>query len=189
MKAPVTLEPGRVVGLIGPPGSGLTHLALSLMSTRAEMAAYVDVLGWMCPVAAWEAGIEPDRLAVVRCPDRGMWARVVGALIDGVPTVYAEVPAGVGDRVLHRLSALARARGTSVLMRPLRGELPAGVAFTRLAATGIRWEGLSRGHGLLRARQVTLEITGKGIPPEKLEVDGDSLRVVSRLATPRRAAG
>ncbi|MFQ5967173.1 MAG: hypothetical protein ACE5MI_06130 [Acidimicrobiia bacterium] len=175
---------------MGPPGSGLTHLALSLLATQNDPFAYVDVLGWLCPVAAWEAGIEPERLIVVRCGEGARWAQVVGALIDGVPMVYAEVPEGVSDKELYRLSALARARRTAVLMRPLQGGLPAGVAFTRIHAREITWDGIAAGHGQLRARQMTLEVSGKGFPPGKVELGEDgSLRLVSGLVGSERATG
>ena len=49
------------------------------------MIAVVDVRGWLCPVAAWEVGIAPDRLVVVRCPDRSDWSKVTASLIEGFP--------------------------------------------------------------------------------------------------------
>ena len=190
MEPPAVLVPGKVVGLIGSPGSGLTHLAMSLLASQTAPFAYVDVLGWLCPVAAWEAGISPERLIVVRCGDRSQWAQVVGALIDGVPLVYAEVPDGISPRVLYRLSALARARKTAVLMRPLKGGLPPGVAFTQVHAAEITWEGIASGHGQLRARQMTVEISGKGFPPGRMVAgENGSLRMVSELVTSEHAIG
>jgi len=184
------LVPGRVVGLSGPIGSGLTHLAFTLLAAQPSTVAYVDVLGWLCPVAAWEAGLEPDRLIVVRCSNQKLWPQVVGALVDGVPSVYAEVPEGVGEAVLRRLAALTRARGTTLLMRPLQGELPEGVAFPRIRSVGIEWEGTAQGHGRLRSRQMTVDLSGKGAPPARVEVETDgALRVVSRVASSRYAIG
>ena len=65
----LALEPGRVVGLTGPVGTGMTRLGLSLMAETARRGpvAFVDARGWFCPLSAWESGIEPERLAVVRC--------------------------------------------------------------------------------------------------------------------------
>ena len=51
-------EPGRVLGLVGPPGSGLTRLGLSLLADPARRGpvAVVDVRGWLCPPAAGRPG-------------------------------------------------------------------------------------------------------------------------------------
>jgi hypothetical protein len=187
--APLTIapEPGRVLGLIGGPGTGLTRLALSLLGSGTGMVAVVDVRGWLCPVAAWEAGIAPERLVVVRCPERRDWARVTASLIEGFPRVYAEVPPHPGDADLRRLGALARARNSALLLRPLTGDLPTGVLHLRLEAEGVRWEGVDRGHGALMRRRLTLRASGKGAQgiEQFWEVEDDgahALRVVPRLA-------
>jgi len=164
--APFTIaaEPGRVLGLVGPPGYGLTHLALSLLAGPAKtgMVAVVDVRGWLCPVAAWEVGIAPERLVVVRCPDRSAWLRVTAALIEGFPAVYAEVPTGVSDADLRRLGALSRARRSALVLRPLGGDLPGGVLHLRVEAEAVVWSGTDRGHGALVQRRLTLRVSGKG---------------------------
>ena len=67
------LEPGQIAGLSGLPGSGLTRVGLSLLqpyATRGHLA-YLDVRGWANPEAAWEMGIRPERLIVVR-PERAI---------------------------------------------------------------------------------------------------------------------
>jgi hypothetical protein len=164
--APFTIqaEPGRVLGLVGPPGSGLTRLGLSLLAipSGSRMVAVVDVRGWMCPVAAWEVGVEPERLVVVRCPDRRAWLQVTASLLEGFPVVFAEVPPGVGDPDLRRLAALSRARRAALLLRPVSGDLPAGMLHLRIEAAGVRWEGVDRGHGALLRRRITLKASGKG---------------------------
>lgn len=187
-QATLTPAPGRVLGLVGAPGSGLTRLALSLLADYARVApvAYVDVRGWFYPLAAWETGIEPDRLIVVRCRDSEQWPRVVGSLIDGFQALYAEIPGGVREPVLRRVAALARARKAAVMLRPLGGELPENVAFVRVEAQRIEWEGADAGHGHLRVRRMSLLVSGKGVPEHRVEVldDGShALRVVSRLAS------
>ena len=68
-----------MLGLIGGPGTGLTSLALALLATGTGMAAVVDVRGWLCPLAAWESGIAPERLVVVRCPERREWPQVTAS--------------------------------------------------------------------------------------------------------------
>jgi hypothetical protein len=192
------LRPGWVVGLVGSPGSGLTRLGLAMLAPPARLAPVValDVRGWLCPPAAWEVGIEPERLVVVRCPQSQAWPAVVAALLEGVRAVYAEVPAGVGDNQLRRLGALARARRSGLVLRPLRGDLPAGVAHIRVRAEAVAWEGTAQGHGRLRERRLTLQASGKGAAGMDrllmVEDDGtDALRVVSGLAAAPagRAAG
>ncbi|MBN2114548.1 MAG: hypothetical protein JW785_10540 [Acidimicrobiia bacterium] len=191
-------EPGRVLGLVGPPGSGLTRLGLSLLADPARRGpvAVVDVRGWLCPPAAWEAGVPPERLVVVRCAERDLWARVTAALLEGLPAVYAEVPAGVNEAVLRRLGALARSRRAALILRPLRGDLPSGLAHLNLVGEVVRWEGAGPGHGRLTRRWLTLRAAGRGVGgiDRVLEVvdDGtDALRVVPRLAAAPagRAAG
>ena len=192
------LRPGWVVGLVGSPGSGLTRLGLAMLAPPSRLAPVValDVRGWLCPSAAWEVGIEPERLVVVRCPQSEAWPAVVAALLEGVRAVYAEIPSGLGDQQLRRLGALARARRSGLVLRPLRGDLPDGVAHIRVRAEGVAWDGAGRGHGRLRERLLTLQASGKGAAGMDrllmVEDDGtDALRMVSGLAAAPagRAAG
>jgi hypothetical protein len=194
--APVVAHPGRVTGLVGPPGYGLTRLGLASLSGHPGMVAVVDVRGWLSPLAAWEVGLDPERLVVVRCGDRERWPSVTAALLEGLRAVYAEVPSGVPEPMLRRLGALARARRAALLLRPVRGDLPAGMAHLRLRGAGVAWEGTGAGHGRLTHRLLTLEASGKGAGgvERQIEVEDDgtdAVRVVPGLAAapPRRAAG
>ena len=182
------LEPGRVVGLAGFPGLGVTRLGLSLLSSAPGAIAYVDARGWFCPLSAWESGVEPHRLVVVRCTDRGSWPRVVAALAEGVRGIYAEVPAGVPDAMLRRLAALVKNRRSALLLRPLRGQLPAGISHARYEMQETYWEGTDQGHGRLQRRRMIVEVSGKatgGISRIfEIEDDGTNpLRLVPRLAS------
>lgn len=184
------VEPGRPVELVGPAGLGLTRLGLGLLAgpSRVAPVAVVDVRGWMSPEAAWEAGVEGDRLVVVRCSDPVLWPKVVAALVEGVPAVLAEVPVRVREADLRRLAALARARGSRVVLRPVRGELPAGISHLRLRGVGVSWEGADAGHGRLGERRLVLEASGRGVGgmTRRLVVEdyegANALRVVSGLA-------
>lgn len=191
------LIPGRTVGLHGVPGSGLTRLGLSLLVEASLLVpvAVVDVRGWMSPLAAWEVGIRPERLVIVR-PDHTTWARVIGSLLDGIGGVYAEVPRGIPDMVLRRVAALARKRRVGLVLRPLHGHLPVGVAHLTVEAMGVEWEGTGRGHGHIRRRSLRVTASGKAAAGTErmieIEDDGtDTLRMVGRLAplAPRRSAG
>jgi len=192
------LEPGRIVGLVGHPGFGLTRVGLSMLAAKAGKSpvAYLDVRGWLCPVAAWESGVDPEQLVVVRCADPVRWARALTALLEGVGWIYAEVPRGVKEPQLRRVASLVRARRAALILRPVQGDLPSGVAFLRLEAAGVNWEGTDAGHGKLASRVLSFSASGKatrGMTRQiELEDNGtDALHLVSGLAiTPSgRATG
>ncbi len=192
----LTAQPGRVMGLEGPPGYGLTRLGLGMLAAHPGTVAVVDVRGWLSPLAAWEAGVAPENLVMVRCPDRARWAQVTATLVDGLGAVYAEVPPGINEQLLRRLGALVRVRRTVLLLRPLRGGLPAGLAHLRLRGEAVAWEGTGTGHGRLAHRLLTLQAEGRGVGgvERRIEVEDDgtdAVRVVPGLAPApsRRAAG
>ena len=122
------LEAGKVVGLVGTPGFGLTRLGLTMLRDQPGWVACIDVRGWLSPPALWEVGVSPERTVIVRCPDPRRWPQVVAALVEGMQAVYAEVPAGVTAPLLRRLGALARARATPIVLRPVGGDIPTGLA-------------------------------------------------------------
>ncbi|HUO46745.1 MAG TPA: hypothetical protein VM470_07930 [Acidimicrobiia bacterium] len=164
--------PGQVVGLEGQAGLGITRLGLSLLAapSRIGLVVALDVRGWLSPSAAWEVGVLPHRLVVIRCPDHRLWPQVAAACLEGVAAVYAEVPSGVGEQQLRRLLALNRARKSALILRPIRGQLPAGVTHWRVRGTGVIWEGADRGHGRLTSRTLTAQISGKSIPLRELQL-------------------
>jgi hypothetical protein len=195
---PLRLMPGRIVGLEGSAGFGMTRLGLNLLASYPATgpAVYLDARGWMSPVAAWESGVEPESLVVVRCDDALSWGRVAATLVEGVSVVYAEVPRGVKDTQLRTLAALARRRSIPLLLRPLRSMLPPGLAHLRLVAQSIEWAGTDSGHGRLAKRRLVIEASGKAMRGHtaliELEDHGtDAVRLVSGLAAApsRRAAG
>lgn len=192
----LALEAGKVIGLVGSPGFGLTRLGLGLLQGQPGWVACVDVRGWLSPMALWEMGVATERVVVVRCADPQRWPQVTAALVEGMQAVYAEMPPGVAPSLMRRLGALARARSTSVVLRPLEGEIPAGITHLRLEAEEVAWDGTQQGRGRLRERRFTLAASGKGVGGIRhifeMEDDGtDTVRVVSRLvaALPGRAVG
>jgi len=184
----LAIEPGQIAGLSGMPGSGLTRVGFSLLAPYASSGhvAYLDVRGWANPAAAWEMGISPERLVVVRTDDVVSWSRIVATLMSGMKGVYAEIPTGVSDVVLRKLAAKARTTRTPLVLRPLDGALPSGVAHLRLDARTITWEGVEAGHGQLTRRRALLDASGKSTRgmQRTIEVEDDGtndLRVVPGL--------
>jgi len=184
------LAPGQIAGLSGIPGSGLTRIGMSLLAPYAVRGplVYLDVRGWASPMAAWEMGIEPERLVVVRSNDIVTWSRIVATLLDGVRGVYAEVPTGLRDQALYKLAARARTKRTPLVLRPVTGKLPSGVAHLNLVAREVLWEGTESGHGNLTNRRTLLEASGKAtsgmVRTIEVEDDGtNDLRVVPRMGT------
>lgn len=174
----------------------MTRLGLAMLSEHPGPVAYLDVRGWFNPLAAWETGIDPDRLHIVRCADILRWSRAAAALLEGVDAVFAEIPGGVKEAVIRKLGVLARNRRTVLYLRPIRGGVPAGVAHLALEGRAVTWEGADRGHGRIEVRRSVVTASGKtmrGITRTiEMEDDGsDTVRVVSGLVAPEpgRAAG
>jgi hypothetical protein len=183
------LLPGQVGVLAGDPGLGMTRLGLVRLSNYAGAGAvaYLDVRGWLSPLAAWEVGIEPDRLVIARCGEVVLWGKAVAALLDGATAVLAEVPAGAKDASIRKLAALARNRGTTLLLRPLKQALPAGIAHLTLEARETAWSGAVAGHGRIERRRTRLTASGKAMQGMtrtiEMEDDGsNTLRVVPGVA-------
>jgi hypothetical protein len=173
LRAGFELSPGKIVGLEGPAGWGLTRLGLSLLAAPSQVGTVVviDVRGWFSPLAAWQVGVNPLRLVVVRCPQRRLWAQVTAAVLEGVAAVYAEIPSGVGESDLRRLVALTRARKAGLALRPLRGALPPGITHLRIKGGGVEWVGPDHGHGRLLGRRMALEVSGKSVPIHEVHLD------------------
>lgn len=181
----LALQPGRITELIGVSGSGLTRLGMGMLAdpSRTGAVVVVDTKGWISPEAAWETGVVAESLVIVRCNELALWSKVTAALLEGVPALYAEVPAGVKDQDLRRLAALARARKAKVAFRSMGRGLPDGVSHLRLRAIGITWEGADHGHGRLKRRRLLLEASGRGVAGMKrrLEVDDGDRRVMAEV--------
>lgn len=74
-----------------------------------------------------------------------------------------------------------------LILRPLNGHLPSGLAHLKLVAEGVHWEGADSGHGRIVRRLLTLRAAGKGVGGiewlYEVEDEGtDVVRVVSELA-------
>src|SRR5581483_7612982 len=142
-------------------GSGATSLLLSLLAAgtaAGEWAAVVDGDGVLGGLAAAEAGVALERLAVVRAVPPALYGRVVATLLDGVTVEAAVVPRGFRPADARRLEARARERAAVLVAA---GAWP-GEAALRLRAEHVAWRGLGRGEGLLAERVLRVAVSGRG---------------------------
>jgi hypothetical protein len=136
----------------------------------------VDADGVLGGLAAAEAGVALDRLAVVRAVPAALYGRVVAALLDGVTVVGATIPRGFRLADARRLEARARERAAILVAT---GSWP-GEAALRLRAEHSSWAGLGRGEGLLAERTLRVAVTGRGSAGRE--------RIAERVTGTRRAA-
>ena len=154
---------GTVVAVEGPAGAGGASLVMALLASATaagEWAAVLDGGGTFGALAAAEAGVVLERLAVVGSGGvaPGQFGSVVATLLDGMTVVAASVPPELRVADARRLVARARERG-SVLVAA--GSWP-GEAALRLQVEGSSWSGLGRGEGLLDARTLRVTLAGRG---------------------------
>ena len=109
-------------------------------------------------VAAAEAGVALERLALVPAPGARAWPAVVAAFLDAVDVVLVRSPPRLPAAQARRLTARARERGAVLVPLGAWSE-PADL---RLAVIASAWQGLGQGHGHLRARQAEVTIAGRG---------------------------
>jgi hypothetical protein len=155
------IQRGSVVRVDGAPGSGATSLLLSLLAAATaagEWAGMVDAEGVLGGLAAAEAGVTLERLAVVRAVPAALYGRVVATLLDGMTVVGATVPRGLRLSDARRLEARARERAAVLVAA---GPWP-GEAALRLRAEHSAWSGLGRGEGLLGERVLRVTVSGRG---------------------------
>ena len=138
--------------------AGSTSLLIAVLAAVSAAGSWCAVIGLptLGVVAAAEAGVVPDRLALIPDPGPDL-AGVVGALIDGVDLVVVGSPAGLAPAQLRRLTARARQRG-AVLIGV--GSWPG--ADLRLSLRDAVWHGAGAGDGYLRQRRVTVLAEGRG---------------------------
>lgn len=161
------LQRGSVVSVDGQVGATTLALALAAGPTRSgSWAAVVGLpeLGW---ASALEAGVELDRVVVVRPGDRER-VTVVAALADAFDVVLCGFDGAVSATEARRLAARVRERGSVLVVlggrtggvgRARRGW--PGAPDARFTVVGSGWEGLGEGWGNLRERRVTVEVTGR----------------------------
>lgn len=161
------LQRGSTVQVGGQVGATALALAMVAGPTRAgSWVACVGLaeLGW---AAAAEAGVDLDRVAVVRTPDAS-WATVTAALVDAFDVVLCGLGHAPSSTEARRLTARARERGSVLILvggrtagaGPLRRAWP-GAADVELSVVSSEWSGIGDGWGRLGQRRVTLEVGGR----------------------------
>lgn len=154
------LRRGSTVALTAGPGA--TSLLLALLAEASAGGAWAGVVGrpGLGLVAAAEAGVRLERLALVPQPGRDLMAVVV-ALLDGMDlvAVAGHERAGIRAADRQRLMARARQRGAVLLVS---GSWPG--ADLELGCSRPQWQGLAGGGaGRLCARRVRVRLRGRGL--------------------------
>lgn len=162
---------GAVVAVEGPLGSGGTSVLLRLAAAATVAGEWAAVVvgtedGALGAVAAAEAGVALERLAVVRRVPPGQWASVVAALVEGVSLVVTCPPRRLGPAEAARLAARVR-QHRAVLA--VAGEWPAGAALV-IRARRSSWHGLEQGH--ITGRTLRVEVEPRGRLPRPAALAG-----------------
>lgn len=134
---------------------GSTTLVMALLAGPSQSGSWCGVVGLpnFGAEAATRFGIDLDRLVLVPAPG-AHWLTVTAALVDVLPVVVTRPPTQASDADVARLGARLRQRGCALIVV---GDWPQSEAQLRI--TGSRWSGLGQGHGLLKAREVTVTST------------------------------
>ncbi|GAA1877137.1 hypothetical protein GCM10009836_68190 [Pseudonocardia ailaonensis] len=152
------LRRGTTVSVSGGPGT--MSLLFALLAEASAEGAWAGVIGvpGLGAVAAAEAGVRLERLALVPRPGADLVA-VAAALLDGLDLVVVAGAARAGVRAADRQRLEARARQRGAVLLAL-GAWPG--ADLSLGCSGSRWRGTDRGAGRLRSRCAVVRATGRG---------------------------
>jgi hypothetical protein len=149
------------VGWGGSPGA--MWLMLELLAGASRAGSWCAIVGMphLSPVSAAEVGVVLERTALIPFPGAAA-DRVVGTLLDGFDIVVAAVAATVPAAV--RTGWAARARRSRAVLIPFSGREPLswpGADLTLSTRCSV-WHGLGDGRGRLRARELTVVVSGRG---------------------------
>lgn len=159
------LRRGSTVAVPGGVGSG--SLLLALLAEASAGGSWVGVIGRpeLGLVAAAEAGLRLERLALVPRPGADLLA-VASALLDGLDVVAMAGAERAGVRAADRQRLAARARQRGAVLVAL-GPWPG--ADLELTCDDVHWHGLGRGRsvggGRLRSRAMRVYARGRGMAP------------------------
>jgi hypothetical protein len=149
--------------------AGATTLALELLagvSLAGHWCAAVGLGNLGVPAAA-ERGISLERLLLVPSPGGGgRWEQVLATLFDGVEAVLFCPAAPVRPADARKLSARTRERRSMLIVLDRHGRWSEPVDL-RCLVKAFSWGGLGDGHGLLSARSMEIEVSGRGAGPAR----------------------
>jgi hypothetical protein len=164
---PLLPQPGLLRGgVVATGGLAPTSLAVALAVAASAAGGWTAVVGLpgFGLAAAERAGMALERVVLVSNPprrDRGEWASVCAALVEGFDVVLAGPPSQLRPADGRRL--MARVRERQAVLVPVGW--PAGTwperADLELSVVSAFWEGLGRGWGYGQARRATVEVSGR----------------------------
>jgi hypothetical protein len=153
------LQRGSTIVVSGGPGAfSLAMAVVAAASATGSWCAFAGV-GDFGAVAAFEVGIDLERLSLV--PSLGVaWAEVTAALLDGVDLVVLRPPFPPRPTMVRRLVARARERRSVLVVLPDRAGWPEHPDLC-LTVAPLRWDGAGKGDGYLRRRHLVVTATGR----------------------------
>lgn len=162
---PQGLQRGSTVGVRG---TAALSLALAVCAGPVAGGAWMATLGCneLSLVGAEQAGVALHRMVMVTQPPRSSWGAVAAALVDAFDVVLVGGSSAVHANDARRLLSRARERGGIII--DVANSWPEAPDLV-LEVTGQQWAGLGDGHGVLTARQVTIEVSGRrGVRPRQV---------------------
>jgi hypothetical protein len=161
----ITVDPGRAQpgegSGVGGPGGGSATLAFALLAAASNTGSWCAAVGTGDPgiLAIAELGVDLDHLALIPEPGSA-WPEVTALLLDAMDVVLVCPPGRGRPGVVRRLVARARQRRAVLVIHAGRQAWPEG-ADVQLTVENGAWEGVDRGHGYLRERQVEVVTSGR----------------------------
>lgn len=147
------LRPGAAYSLVDSPS-----LLFALAGRSSREGAWCAFIGMpdLSLEAATGYGVDPARVALIPRPgDR--WLQAVSSATEVFPLVAVRPPRAATSAETARLGARLRDRGSALLaVGPWDG------AESSLSVSDPAWGGISRGHGLISFRAVTVTASGRG---------------------------
>lgn len=144
-------------------GVAASSLALALAGPTTASGAWVAVVGLpnLGLLAGAELGVALERTLLVADPGHHLWGSTVASLLDAVDVVLVRPGQPITASTQRRLAARARDRGAVLLQAGGQAGMWIEAPDVAVSATSATWEGVAGGHGRLRARRVTVAVSGR----------------------------
>lgn len=154
---PEGLQRGSTLGVRGP---AAISVAFAVAAGPVATGSWIAMIG--CDdfglVAAEQLGMPLHRMIMVAQPTHALWAAVAAALVDGFDVLMLANSYSIGLRDARRLLSRTRERGGVIIDTTQCWPEAHDVV---LEVTSQQWVGLGDGHGMLKARQVNIEVSGR----------------------------